>query len=225
MRASEEQDYSELSESLATRANGNPWRHRYLSSMGVSTLIASKTIIVADDTEFVRDRFTATLADAGHRVTPVNSGTDLVARVQAGPTAIDLLVVDLRLRRLRGLDLIRALHRLHPTHPPIVVFSGTIADASEVRLLEALSVVGCVNEYTAVHHIVPALEPYLADDGPRARCGPRVVLGIPVTHRNRQQYRHGSDAEPQQRRSGYPHDAAAHPGHEGPIAFQFAGGC
>ena len=151
--------------------------------MGVSTLIASKTIIVADDTEFVRTRFTAALADAGHRVTAVQSGTDLVARVKEDPTAIDLLVVDLRLRRLAGFDLIRSLRRLHATQPPIVVFSGTIANASEVRALEALGVVGYVNEYTAVHHIVPALEPYLADDGPQARCGPRVVLGIPVTYR------------------------------------------
>jgi uncharacterized protein (TIGR02266 family) len=151
--------------------------------MGVSTLIASKTIVVADDTEFVRTRFAAALADADHRVIAVNSGTDLLASVEEDPTAIDLLVLDLRLSRLKGFDLIRSLRRLHPTHPPIVVFSGTIASASEVRVLEALGVVGYVNEYTAVHHIVPALEPYLADDGPRSRRGPRVALGIPVTYR------------------------------------------
>ena len=93
-------------------------------------------------------------------------------------------MLDLRLAHSGGVDVIRALRSTPQGRTtPIVVFSGTIASADEVRELAALGIAGYVNEYTAVQHILPALAPHLFPDNFNRRSSPRVVLGIPVSYR------------------------------------------
>ena len=140
-------------------------------------------VVVADDTAFVRDRFKAALERAGHRAVTVSSGNELSARVKADLANIDLVVVDLRLPHGNGVNLVRALRTIDPKRPPIVVFSGTIANAGEVRELGALNVAGFVNEYTSLQHILPSLAPHLFPGEINRRSGPRVVLGIPIAYR------------------------------------------
>lgn len=147
------------------------------------TVASAKSVIVADDTAFVRDRFKAAIEGAGHRASTVGSGSELVACVQRNAGDVDLVVLDLRLPHARGIDLVRDLCRIDGFRAAIVVFSGTIASAEEVRELSALGVSGYVNEYTAVQHIVPSLAPHLFPDHYNRRTGPRVVLGIPVAYR------------------------------------------
>ena len=65
----------------------------------------------------------------------------------------------------------------------MLIFSGTIASADEVRDLAALGVAGYVNEYSAPQHILPSLAPHLFPDNFNRRSSPRVVLGIPVQYR------------------------------------------
>jgi len=48
---------------------------------------AVKTVIVADDTAFVRDRFKAALETAGHRAISVKSAAELLARVRGDAAA------------------------------------------------------------------------------------------------------------------------------------------
>jgi uncharacterized protein (TIGR02266 family) len=145
--------------------------------------VATKTVVVADDTAFVRDRFKTALESAGHNTITVANGNELVARVKANLSGIDLIVVDLRLPQANGVNIVRALRTLDPQRPPIVVFSGTIANSAEVRQLAALNVGGYVNEYTALQHIVPSLAPHLFPGDFNRRSGPRVVLGIPIAYR------------------------------------------
>ena len=145
--------------------------------------VASKTVIVADDTAFVRDRFKSALERAGHTAISVSSGSELVSRVKTNPAGIDLIVVDLRLPQANGVNIVRTLRNLDARRPPIVVFSGTIANPAEVRELAALNVGGYVNEYTALQHIVPSLAPHLFPGDFNRRTGPRVVLGIPIAYR------------------------------------------
>jgi uncharacterized protein (TIGR02266 family) len=150
--------------------------------MPATALVATKTIVVADDTAFVRDRFRTALAGVGHRVITLRSGADLLAQIRDEASQIDLVVLDLRLPHGNGLELIKAI-RSHGFTAPLVVFSGTIASADEVRALAALGVTGYVNEYAAVQHIVPSLAPHLFPEQYNRRSSPRVVLGIPVAYR------------------------------------------
>ena len=148
-----------------------------------STSLSSKTVLVADDTAFVRDRFSTALETAGHKALAVKSGAELLARLRADGTSIDLIVLDLRLPNAPGVDLVRAIRKLDDGRLPILIFSGTIANSDEVRELAALGVAGYVNEYSAVQHILPSLAPHLFPDNFNRRSSPRVVLGIPIQYR------------------------------------------
>jgi uncharacterized protein (TIGR02266 family) len=145
--------------------------------------VSNKTVIVADDTAFVRDRFATALLSAGHKALTVKSAAELLARVRGDLANIDLVVLDLRLPHAGGIDLVRAIRKLDGGRIPILIFSGTIATADEVRDLAALGVAGYVNEYSAVQHILPSLAPHLFPDNFNRRGSARVVLGIPVAYR------------------------------------------
>jgi uncharacterized protein (TIGR02266 family) len=144
---------------------------------------ATKTVVIADDTAFVRDRFRSALEDAGHRAITVKSAVELLARVRADLHELDLVVLDLRLPNTAGVELVRGIRRLDDGRLPIVVFSGTIGSADEVRELASLGIAGYVNEYSATQHILPSLAPHLFPDSFNRRSSPRVVLGIPVAYR------------------------------------------
>jgi uncharacterized protein (TIGR02266 family) len=151
--------------------------------MTATTTVSAKTVVVADDTAFVRDRFKAALEGAGHKALPVRSAAELLLRVRADLARIDLLVLDLRLPNANGVDMVRSIRKIDGGRLPILVFSGTIASADEVRDLAALGVAGYVNEYSAVQHILPSLAPHLFPDNYNRRSSPRVVLGIPIAYR------------------------------------------
>src|SRR5258706_13581960 len=119
-----------------------------------SPSVSVKTVIVADDTAFVRDRFRTALEGAGHKALAVKSAAELLARVRADLGQIDLVVLDLRLPHAPGVDLVRSIRKLDEGQLPILIFSGTIASADEVRELAALGVAGDVNEYSAIQHIL-----------------------------------------------------------------------
>jgi uncharacterized protein (TIGR02266 family) len=148
-----------------------------------STSVTTKTVVVADDTAFVRDRFRAAIEQAGHKAILVRSAAELLARVRADLAQIDLVIVDLRLPHAPGVELIRSIRKLDEGKLPVLIFSGTIANADEVRELAALGVAGYVNEYSAVQHILPSLAPHLFPDNFNRRSSPRVVLGIPIQYR------------------------------------------
>jgi len=142
-----------------------------------------KTVVIADDTPFVRDRFKAAIEHAGHRAHTVRSAAELLARVRADLPNIDLVVLDLRLPHAGGVELVRSIRKLDGGRLPILVFSGTIAGASEVRSLANLGIAGYVNEYSASQQILPSLAPHLFPDSFNRRHSPRVALGIPVAYR------------------------------------------
>src|SRR6516225_3711314 len=105
-----------------------------------TTTVTAKTVIIADDTAFVRDRFRAALEHAGHKAVTVKSAAELLARVRADLGSIDLIVLDLRLPHAPGVDLVRSIRKLDDGRLPVLIFSGTIANADEVRALASLGV-------------------------------------------------------------------------------------
>lgn len=148
------------------------------------TVPSAKTVIVADDTAFVRDRFTSALKSAGHTAVPVGTASELLARLRRDTGQVDLVVMDLRMPHSGGVELVREIRKIDQGRQvPILVFSGTIASAEEVRDLATLGVAGYINEYSSEQHILPALAPHLFPDNFNRRSSPRVTLGIPVSYR------------------------------------------
>ncbi|MGC4082178.1 MAG: TIGR02266 family protein [Vicinamibacterales bacterium] len=144
----------------------------------------TKTVLVADDTAFVRDRFKAALEQAGHHVVTLKSVSELLAHLKTDLESVDLLLLDLRLSNTSGTALVTAVRKLDvDAQIPILVFSGTIGRAEEVRELAAMNVAGYINEYSAAQHIVPAIAPHLFPDNFNRRSSPRMTLGVPVQYR------------------------------------------
>jgi uncharacterized protein (TIGR02266 family) len=140
-----------------------------------------KTVVIADDAAHVRDRFSAALQGAGHRAISVQSASELLERLGSEPGQVNLVVLDLRLQA-PGIELVRAIRQLD-AGLPLLIFSGSITSADEVRSLAGLGVAGYVNEYSAVQHILPSLAPHLFPDSFNRRTSTRVALGIPVAYR------------------------------------------
>ena len=148
-----------------------------------STSVSAKTVVIADDTAFVRDRFRRRSRTPATRRSPSRAPRSCWRASAPISRSIDLIVLDLRLPHAPGVDLVRSIRKLDDGRLPILIFSGTIASADEVRELAALGVAGYVNEYSAVQHILPSLAPHLFPDNFNRRSSPRVVLGIPIQYR------------------------------------------
>lgn len=144
---------------------------------------AHKFVLIADDTPSVRGRFTTALEAAGHRAHVVRSGAELLARIGKDLADIDLVVLNLQLPHAGGIDVVRAIRKLDGGQLPVVVLSGTVGAAGDVRALAELGVAGYVNEFSPEAHILPSLAPHLFPDNFNRRTSARIVLGIPVAYR------------------------------------------
>ena len=149
-----------------------------------SPSVSRKTVLVASDTPFVRERFKTALDAAGHRAMVVKSVAELLGRVRADLAELDLIVLDLKIAKATGIDLVRKVRKLDDGHLPILIFSGSVSSAEEVKALGSLGVGGYLNEYSAVEHILPSIAPHLFPDDYNRRESPRVVMGIPVSYRS-----------------------------------------
>ncbi len=156
------------------------------NDVAAQTLIgaAAKTVIVADETAFVRDRFRAALAGAGHRVLLASTRVELLACAASAGADVDLVVLDVRLSSSNAASLIRQLQKLLPHKPPIVGLSGTVGHAAAVRELTNLEVTSYINEYSGEQNIVRALYPFLGGNAAYRRTSPRVPLSAAISFRH-----------------------------------------
>ena len=151
-----------------------------MSSVPLSTT-GARTVLLATGDGGVRDRFAGPLHDASHRTLEATRASALLDRLGGGEAPVDLLLLDLRLAD-DGPSLFRQV-RARAARLPVVVFSGSVDGAAEVRALAPLGVAGYVNEHCDTQDVLPSLAPHLFPDNFNRRSGPRVVLAIPVSYR------------------------------------------
>jgi len=89
-----------------------------------------KTVLVVDDDELMRSFLCTVLREEGHRVTEAGSGTE--ALVALSGAEFDLVVTDLRMPDLSGLDLMREGKRVRPDARWVIITAfGSIGNAVE----------------------------------------------------------------------------------------------
>ena len=140
-----------------------------------------KTVVIATPTAEIRDRFATALKGGGNLAIGVDAAEELFTTLRSPAARVDLVVLDLRLHP-PGVDAVRILRQLD-AEVPIIIFSGSIDSAADVRALSSLGVSRYVNEHSAVQHILPSLAPQLFPDSFNRRTSVRVTLGIPVALR------------------------------------------
>ena len=83
---------------------------------------SGRKIVVVDDDVAVRESTTTLLESAGHTVVAFESGT---AFANAGiPPGTDVILLDMMMPGLNGLETVRALKDLSDELPPIVMLAG-----------------------------------------------------------------------------------------------------
>ena len=82
----------------------------------------SRGVVVVDDDSAVRESTVALLESVGHKVVAFDSGSALV---QSGvPAATDVILLDIMMPGLNGLETLRALRDGSSELPPVVVLTG-----------------------------------------------------------------------------------------------------
>src|SRR3984957_16536582 len=77
-------------------------------------------ILVADDQEMMRDSLAATLARDGHEVIAAGDGPSAVSRLTSGGR-FDLLITDLKMPKMTGIELLQEAKRLRPEIPVVLM--------------------------------------------------------------------------------------------------------
>jgi DNA-binding NtrC family response regulator len=95
-----------------------------------------KSILVVDDDRLIRSLISTILKEDGHRVEEAESGKSGLEKFQAAD--FDLVVTDLRMPDLSGLDLIREGRKLRPESRWIIITAyGSIGNAVEAMKVGA----------------------------------------------------------------------------------------
>ena len=90
----------------------------------------ASVVLVVDDEPMLLRLMERALAEAGCRVQGASSGLRALELVSSLPYPPDLLVTDLRMDRLNGVDLARLVTAKHP-HTPVLLVSGYDPDHTE----------------------------------------------------------------------------------------------
>src|SRR5687767_14864265 len=77
-------------------------------------------ILVCDDQELMRDSLATNLAREGHEVVATGDGTVAVTRLE-GTGRFDLLITDLKMPKMTGLELLAEAKRLRPDMPVVLM--------------------------------------------------------------------------------------------------------
>jgi DNA-binding NtrC family response regulator len=94
-------------------------------------------ILVVDDQEMMRDSLAATLVREGHEVIAAGDGAAAVARLQ-GPQRFDLVISDLKMPKMTGIELLAEVKRLRPDLPMVLMTAfATVQTAVEAMKLGA----------------------------------------------------------------------------------------
>jgi two-component system cell cycle sensor histidine kinase/response regulator CckA len=83
--------------------------------------MSSHTILVVDDSDLVRRLMVRTLKGAGFVVLEARSGLEALRRLEAHTGAVDMLITDLSIRVVHGVELYMELRTRQPRLPVIFV--------------------------------------------------------------------------------------------------------
>ena len=92
------------------------------------------TILVVDDEVAVRRFAMRVLEREGYSVCEAKDGAEALEMVRAGPVSIEVVVSDIVMPRLNGVELIQALATTNPSLPVILMSGYTTAALSELSI-------------------------------------------------------------------------------------------
>jgi DNA-binding response OmpR family regulator len=96
----------------------------------VTTVEAKKTILVVDDEEVIRFTLQKKLSRQGYNVVSLEKAEDALYLVKNGEEKIDLIISDIKLRKMDGIELLRRVKSLDEPIPVLLITGhGNVEDA------------------------------------------------------------------------------------------------
>ena len=98
----------------------------------------SRNILVAEDNRINRQVIEKMLRVAGHTVTIINDGEDLLDKLDESPDAFDVVVVDLNMPKINGYEAL-SIHRIAvgDEHAPFIALTADATEDSRRKCLDA----------------------------------------------------------------------------------------
>jgi DNA-binding NtrC family response regulator len=95
-------------------------------------------ILVVDDTEMMRDSLAAILVRDGHEVIAAGDAATGLSRLSAGGTRVDLVITDLKMPKMTGIEFLAEVKKLRPDLPVVLMTAfATVQTAVEAMKLGA----------------------------------------------------------------------------------------
>jgi two-component system, NtrC family, response regulator HydG len=111
-------------------------------------------ILICDDQEMMRDSLAANLAREGHDVVATGDGTLAVQRLE-GAGKFDLLITDLKMPKMTGIELLAEAKRLRPDMPVVLMTAfATVQTAVEAMKLGAYDYIQKPFDGDEIKHLV-----------------------------------------------------------------------
>ena len=129
----------------------------------------------------VSERFSTKLQESNHQTIPIDTEDALLSLLKSGSVAPHLLILDLSIAD-QAVNLIREIRTLE-TSIPILVCSGSIRSANEIKQLDLVGINAYINEHCHPEDIVPAVSPRLFPDNFDRRISIRMIVNLPVVYR------------------------------------------
>lgn len=95
---------------------------------------AGRTVLLVEDERLVRATTMRVLSRAGYRVVAATDGEEALRVFEENPDRIDVLVTDLQMPRLAGVDLVTHVRRIRPQLPVLVTSAHPAADSDDQAL-------------------------------------------------------------------------------------------
>ena len=129
----------------------------------------TKTVLSVDDSASVRQMVQLTLTGAGYRVIQANDGADGLAKAKGN--AVDMVVTDLNMPALSGVDLITKVREFRPVMP-IIAITGYGDVSLAVSTMKA-GAVDFLQKPLDEQILLPTVERLLGEaEGTESRSGP-----------------------------------------------------
>lgn len=141
-----------------------------------------RTVLVADDSDTYRCIAARVLGDAGYRVEEASDGAQAVARLLDPGRAIDLLVFELELPKVRGLDVLRRLRESAPDAAVRTLAVSEVFSEHMRGMLRELRLDVCLNKNHALRELLYHADALLFPMAAEKRRSQRHLSNIPVNY-------------------------------------------
>ena len=142
----------------------------------------AKRILIADDSTTYRAVLEEVLSEAGYEVSVVTDGEQLLTALEKGTDAIDLLVLELNLPKVRGIDVLRKVREEGEIDgTPVLVITDFLSEHLK-KVLSDLGAVHYVNKYHALRSLLYQVDGILFKTDHNERRSERKLGHLPVNY-------------------------------------------